>query len=396
METIFTNPPSTAELKARIDGFSGWFEINLDTLSANLSSMRAHLGPDVEIMPVVKNNAYGHGLRPICSALVQDGIKWVMVAKYDEAVAIKTWDLDTDVLLMDAVYTDEQVRQVIELGITLVIYTEEMAHRLDAMAAEMGTQAKVFVKVDTGLRRVGVFHEDAVAYIAMVAGLKHVDLRGTFSSFMQDAEQDAIIATRFNSVLDGLEKAGINPGIRSMSSTHGIFHYKDSRLDMVRPAMSLYGVYPTPGDEDTGLELHQILTMKARVEQIKWIEKGTSVTYFGRYIAPRDMRIATTHVGFYDALPRELANQGTITVDGRDCPSVGSVSLNHYLFDATDVDLAVGDVVTVIGTEGANDLGQIAKSAGWMVYSLMNHLNPFVPRVYTRGGEPVAIHQASL
>lgn len=396
MDNIFANQPSTAEMKARIDGFGGWFEIDLDQMSANLAAMRARLGPDVEIMPVVKNNAYGHGLRPICTALVEDGIKWVMVAKYDEAVAIKTWGLETDVLLMDAVYTDQQVQRVIELGITLVVYTEEMAQRLDAAAASLGKSARVFVKVDTGLRRVGVFHEDAVAFITKLAGLAHVDLCGTFSSFMQDEKQDSLIAERFGAVLDGLKKAGIDPGIRSMASTHGILHYHDSWLDMVRPAMSLFGVYPTPGDKDAGLELGQILTMKARVEQVKSVEKGASVTYFGRYIAPRDMQIATTHVGFYDALPREMANQGTVIANGTACDSVGSVSLNHYLFDATDADIAVGDVVTIIGAEGENDLLHIARKAGWMVYSLMNHLNPFVPRVYLRNGEPVAIYQPSM
>ena len=126
------------------------------------------------------------------------------------------------------------------------------------------------------------------------------------------------------------------------------------------------------------------------------VKKGETVTYFGKYTATRDMRVGTLHVGFFDALPRELANKGTILVAGQACPSIGSVSLNHTLFDATDVAARIGDVVEVIAKEGRNDLVTTAETAGWMVYSLLNHLSPFVPRVYTQKGVPVALEEVRL
>ena len=125
---------------------------------------------------------------------------------------------------------------------------------------------------------------------------------------------------------------------------------------------------------------------------MKWVERGASVTYWGRFVAPERMRIATLPLGFSDGLPRELANRARVLVGGRYQPSLGSVSLNHLVVDVTDVARpSRGDVVEVIGRRGENTLGRVAETAGWMVYSLLNHLSPTTPRVYYRDGQPVAL-----
>jgi alanine racemase len=141
--------------------------------------------------------------------------------------------------------------------------------------------------------------------------------------------------------------------------------------------------------------LRQALRFKARVEQLKWINEGDSVTYSGRFTAASRMRVGTLHVGFYDAVPRELSNKGKILVNGSYRHCIGSVSLNHYLFDATDLTLSEGDVVEVYSRNGENDVAAVSATAGWMSYSLLNHLNPYVPRIYYRGNEPVAILERS-
>ena len=366
----------------------------LIALSANLAAIRRRTG--VEIMPVVKNNAYGHGLRPICSHLVRDGVKWLMVAKLSEALAIKSWGLSSHVVNMDALYTDIQFQQVVESDVTQVVYTPALVQKLNDTAVSLGRTAGVFIKIDTGLHRVGVDHTRAIDLIRQIDAMPGLEIRGTFTTLMQDDAQDVLILDRFRNVLDQMARDGIDPGTRSMASTHGVFHYPHSWFDMVRPAMCLFGLYPWAPDRDSGLELQQILTFKARIEELKPVASGETVTYFGKYTASRDMRVGTLHVGFFDALPRELANNGTILVGGKPCPSIGSVSLNHYLFDATDVDAAIGDVVEVIAKQGVNDLVSTAETAGWMVYSLLNHLNPYVPRVYLQNGVPVALLETPL
>lgn len=387
----FAAQPAPEEIKRRIAGFGGWFEIDLDALGTNLAAIRARTG--AEVMPVVKNNAYGHGLRPICSALVDEGTEWLMVAKLAEALAIKSWGLDCHVVMMDALYTDAQFQEVVARDITPVVYTRAVAQRLNDTAEASGRKAGIFLKIDTGLHRVGVDYRHAIALVREIAAMPAIEIRGTFSTLMQDDAQDRLILERFKAVLDQMAGEEIDPGRRSVSSSHGIFHYPDSWFDMVRPAMALFGVYPWARDRESGLKLSQVLTFKARIEDLKPVAKGESVTYFGKYVARRDMRVGTLHVGFFDALPRELANKGTIQIGGRPCPAIGSVSLNHYLFDATDAEAKIGDVVDVIARDGVNDLVSTAETARWMVYSLLNHLSPFVPRVYFRGGRPVAIEE---
>jgi len=196
---------------------------------------------------------------------------------------------------------------------------------------------------------------------------------------------------RFLAVEAALRARGIDPGLRSLASSDGTLHRPAAHLDLVRPGALLYGVYPEKKDLGSGLALEQALALKARIEHVKWVERGDSVTYWGRFVAPERMRIATLPLGFSDGLPRELANKARVLVGGRYQPSLGSVSLNHLVVDVTDVPAEPGDVVEVIGRRGENTLGRVAETAGWMVYSLLNHLNPTTPRVYYRGGRPVAL-----
>ena len=157
--------------------------------------------------------------------------------------------------------------------------------------------------------------------------------------------------------------------------------------------MCLYGVHPFDGDTESGLEPRQVLSMKARIEYVKEVAKGDSITYFGTFTAPAPMRIGTLHIGFRDALPRELANKARFGVGGRVMPGVGTIALNHALLDLTGTDAVAGDEVEVFAREGANSLRAMASAAGWMVYSLMNHLSPDIPRVCYRGGVPVALRE---
>jgi len=388
-ERYFKEQPKPDEIKEKLKGYTSWLEINLDHIGFNLRNIRDRVG--VEVMAVVKNNAYGHGLIPVMAYLESQGVRWVMVAKLREAEKIREAGLKVDVLNMDVLFTDSQYASVTEKGITQTVYTMEAAQRLNKAALSLGKSAKVFVKVDTGLNRIGVKYGEAADLIERIHALPRVEVEGIFSTLQQRPEQDEEMLKRLMDVDKELKARGIQVRYRSIASTDSVFHNPSMWLDMVRPGMSLYGIYPEPKDASSGLRLRQALQLKARVEHVKWVEKGESVTYWGRFVAPKKMRIGTLHLGFYDAIPREMANKGRVVVDGKIRGSLGSVSLNHYLVDLTDVDARKGDEVTIIGESGENDLYNTAATAGWMTYSLLNHMNPFMPRVYYMGGEPVAL-----
>ena len=390
----FRSQPSPAEIVRRLGEHSSWIELDLDHLSFNLARIRERVG--VEVMPVVKNDAYGHGLVPITAHLVAEGIRWVMVAKLLEAERLRAAGVGCEVLVMDVLFTEAQCDRVVEQGLTMAVFTEEAALALDAAGRRRGRVAQVFVKVDTGLRRVGVRHDLAPDLIERIARMPNVRVAGVFSSFMQHPDRDREMLARFRAVCGEVERRGVEIPFRTMASTNAIFHDPDAWLDMVRPAMCLYGVHPFDGDAESGLELRQVLSMKARIEYVKEVAKGDSVTYFGTFTAPAPMRIGTLHIGFRDALPRELANKARYGLGGRIMPGVGTIALNHALLDLTGTDAAVGDEVEVFAREGENDLMSMAGAAGWMVYSLMNHLSPDIPRVCIRGGAPVALREPGI
>ncbi len=384
----FANQPSPEEIIERMKGYSSWLEIDLDNLGYNFDQIKKHVG--VTVMAVVKNNAYGHGIIPVTAYLEEQGVEWGMVAKLYEAIKIRKAGLKLNVLNMDVLFTDDQYESVVKNKITQCIYTKTDADKLSTTAEKLGTSVSVFIKVDTGLNRIGVRHSEAAEFIEYVHNLKGVDVLGIFSTFQQNTEDKSMLA-KLLAVDEKLKAKGIKIPIKSMSSTDATFHNPDGWLDLVRPGMSLYGVYPEKKDLSAPVDLKQALSFKARIEYVKKVSRGEGVTYWGKFVAPKDMTIGTIHAGFYDGIPREMANVGRILVDGQYKSSLGSVSLNHYLVDLDDVKAEKGSVVEIIGMKGENTLSKTAETAGWMVYSLLNHLHMNTPRVYYSNGEPVAL-----
>ena len=389
MSLYFENQPNPSEIRERMRGYSSWLEINLDNIGNNLRELQNHT--KTTIMAVVKNNAYGHGLVPVTAYLESQGVEWCMVAKLYEALKLREAGLKLNVLCMDVLFTSEQYKSVVDKEITQAIYTQEDADKLQEAALKAGKNATVFVKVDTGLNRVGVRHSEAAEFIEYVYKLSMVDVVGIFSTFQQNPEMDKEMLAKLLAVDATLKKKGINIPIRSMSSTDATFHNPKGWLDLVRPGMRLYGDYPEKKDLSAPVDLKQALSLKARIEYVKTVERGEGVTYWGKFVAPKRMRIGTIHAGFYDGIPREMANKGRILVDGVYKSSLGSVSLNHYLVDLDGVDVEKGSVVEIISETGENTISKTAETAGWMTYSLLNHLHTNTPRVYYLNGEPVAL-----
>jgi alanine racemase len=391
---VFDAQPSAAEIAARVAGCGAWLEIDLDAMGRNLERLRRRLGTGTDLMPCVKNNAYGHGLLPVVAYLAEQGVGRILVVRLREAEQIVDAGIRVRILNMGPLFTEAQYESVARRGIVQAIYTREVAEQLSDAAARLGREAAVFVKIDTGLRRVGVWHEEAAELVERVAKLPSLKVEGIFSTLSQNAEQDPVQLERLLAVDGALRSRGIDPGLRSLASSDATLHRPAAHLDLVRPGALIYGVYPEKKDLAAGLELEQALALKARIEHVKWVERGASVTYWGRFVAPERMRIGTLPLGFSDGLPRELANRARVLVGGRYQSSLGSVSLNHLVVDLTDVEAERGDVVEVIGRRGENTLGRVAETAGWMVYSLLNHLSPTTPRTYYRDGQPVALTES--
>ncbi len=330
-EAYFARQPSQKEIERRIEGYPSWLEIDLDAVTHNLEEVRRRVG--VEVIPCVKTNAYGHGIVPIVAHMMTRGVKRVLVAKLWEAEQIRDAGLDCGVVSMDPLFSDEQFERVARRRITHTVYQRETADRLSAAASKLNTKAQLWVKIDTGLGRVGVRWSEAVELIRYVSGLPNLEITGLFSTMSEAEELDRVQVERMKAISGELDRLGISYGVRSMASGNAVFHRPFTYLDAVRPGLMLYGFFPDPEDRESGLDLRPDFSFKARVEQVKWVDEGESLTYSRRFTAPRRMKIGTVHIGYSDGFPRGLTKKGLVKVGGVVKPVLGTVSVNHFLVD---------------------------------------------------------------
>jgi len=344
----------------------------------------------------VKANAYGHGLVPIVAYLMRRGVQRVLVAKLGEALQLRDSGLTCGIINMDPLFNEKHYEAVAEKKITQTVFSRATADILSEAVRRWEEPAGVFIKVDTGLGRVGVRHDEAADLIEYVSKLPGLRVEGVFSTFTEEKSFDRVQLERMLALDEELRRRGIDPGTRSMASSNAILHFPEAYLDAVRPGLMLYGVYPEEEDREAGLELRQAVSFKARLEHVKWIEAGESLTYSRRFVAPRRMRVGTMHVGYFDGYPRGLTNKGQVLVDGEFKPVLGSVSLNHFIVDITGTEAQAGDIVEIIGRQGENTVSHLAGLAGIMTYRLAVGLNPLTPRVYFQGGRLIALSEPRL
>lgn len=394
MSSYFAKQPSESEIKERIKGFSSWLEIDLDAIGFNIEQVRARTGG--EIIPCVKSNAYGHGVVPIVAYMMTQGIKQVLVAKLYEAMQLRDAGLSIGVVSIDPLFSDADYDKVVENSITQTIYQPESAKRLNEAAGKVGRVTPIWVKVDTGLGRVGVRWSEAAEFIEGISKLEHLRLDGIFSTMSEADELDRLQVQRMLDIEKACKAKGIDVGTKSIASSNAVFHKPYTYLDATRPGLMLMGFYPEDDDMGYGIELKQSLCWKARVEHVKWVEEGEALTYSRRFVAPKRMKVGTVHIGYYDGYPRGLTKKGKVRVGDQIKDVLGTVSVNHFLVDLTDTPLGVGDVIEAISRMGENDALRVANLAGIMTYSLGNGLHMLLPRVYTRGGKPVAVTSPRL
>jgi len=394
MSGYFERQPPPSEIAERMRGFQSWIEVDLDAITHNLDQVKAATGR--EIIPCVKSNAYGHGIVPVVAHMARRGVKRVLVAKLWEAEQLRDAGLDVGIVNMDPLFAPQQFGYVVEHGITQTVYRRETADQLSKAAKKQGKTAKVWVKVDTGLGRVGVRWGEAPALIEHIAKLPSLEIDGIFSTLSEDGELDRLQVERLLEVERKCREKGISVGVKSAASSNAVLHEPHTYLDAVRPGLMLLGVYPEEADINHGIQLKQSLYLKARVEHVKWVEAGESLTYSRRFTAPRRMRVGTVHIGYSDGFPRSLTQKGRVRVGGEIRDVLGTVSVNHFLVDLTGTDIEPGDIVEAISRDDENNILNISTLAGIMTYSLVNGLNMLTPRVYTERGVPVALYAPRL
>ncbi len=389
----FFDKGNAQKILDRVKGYSSWIEVDLDAIGFNLEQVRKMTGS--EVVPCIKKIAYAHGIVHVVAYLMEKDVRRFLVAKLWEAQQIRKAGLMCGVINQDPLFTDTQFKEVAEKDITQVIYHMESAERLSKAARSLDKEASIWVKVDTGLGRAGVVHQEAVELIEYVASLPNLKIEALYTTLLEDTN-DSLQVDRLIQTRDRLSEKGIEISTLSVASSHGIFFRPESHLDAVRPGVMLFGWYPVHEARDQGVELKQALSLKGRFEHVKWVEPGTPLTYGGAYVAEKRMKVGTMHMGYSDGYLRQLSKKGIVKVGDKICPIIGGVSINHFLVDLSDVEAEVGTVVNAVSFEGDNDAHNLCDIAELEPYQLAVWMNPLTPRVYYREGTPVAVSELEL
>ncbi len=385
--------PSPGVIERRLEGFSSWLEVDLDAIGHNLEAVRRLTG--VEVFPCLKKNAYGHGVAVVAGFLSELGVGRVLVGKLWEAWAVREAGLDVGVVNLEPVYSLGQARWLARKRVSQVVYQEAPARLLSEAAVGVGGEAGVWVKVDTGLGRVGVGWREAPDYLEWLSGLPGLRLEGVFTT-LAEGEEDMAQVRRLVEAARVAGERGVEVPCLSASSSYGILLRPGSYLDAVRPGVMLFGWLPVPEAGEVGVRVCEALTLKARLEHVKTVEAGTRLTYGGAFEAPRRMRVGTLHIGYSDGYLRQLGGRGLVWFKGGLRGVVGGVSINHMLVDLTGVEAEAGEVVEAVRPAGGNSVASLCSLAGVEPYQFAVWLNPLTPRVYLLGGEPVALVEGRL
>ena len=364
--------------------FDPWVEVHAGHLRANAAAV--HKRTRVPILAVIKNNGYGAGVVNVARALEgADYIRGFAVVKLQEAIALRDSGIRKPVLLRGPV-ADPDLVEVARREITFMVYTP-ITPALERAAAQSGRPVTVHVCVDTGLGRVGVPHDQALDLIRDVAGARGVHLGGVMMTFTEDEAFDREQLRRFRALAARLDQARIPAGIKHAASSYTLFQHPDAFLDMVRPGMALYGIYPEPGFRKADvLDLRPAIALKGRVAYVKQLQAGDSAGYSRAYVAERPVWVATLPVGHADGLPRVAAKGGRVRIGGALYPIIASVSASHTIVEiGPDRRVDIGDEATVFDwTEGSRP-EDLAAACGASVYDLTMHLNPLLPRQVVQG-----------
>ncbi|MGH9629606.1 MAG: alanine racemase [Bryobacteraceae bacterium] len=371
--------------------FRSWVEVSRKQISENLHAVRSVVGSGIEVMPVVKADAYRHGAVEVSRVLEGEGCRWLAVSNVEEGVCLRAANLQSRILVM-ADFLPGGRDALVDHQLTPVIHSLEDLGELNRLARKRQTLIRYHLKVDTGMGRLGT-RAAAGAIANAIRDCENVSLEGLMTHFASVADFNSSQTdeqTRcFLRLCARLRDAGIAPPLLHMSSTGAIaYGRKEAWGNLVRPGHAIYG-YTSPARgpaPPNSLRVEPALTWKASVLTVKDLEAGALIGYGGMFRASKPTRIAVLGVGYADGLPHRLSNKGRVIAGGKVLPILGAVSMDLTTIDVTECpEIKPGDSVTLLGRCGSAkiDAQEIARIAGTISYSVLCGISSRVKRVYT-------------
>lgn len=370
-------------------------KVDLDCIRQNILAMKDNIKEGTAVAAVIKTDGYGHGAVPVAFAL-KDIVNAFAVATVDEGMNLRRHGLENDIYILGFL-PENRIEDVICNEIRPAVFEYDMAEKISRKAAELGRTAKIHIKVDTGMGRIGfLVNEDSVSEAVKISKLPNIEIEGIFTHFASSDSSDKKMASeqfkKFRWFIDRLEKNGVNIKIKHCDNSAGIIDIPEDSLDLVRAGIALYGLYPSEEVNKKSVLLRPALSMKSHIIYLKEVDAGYGISYGSTFVTRRRTRVATIPVGYGDGYQRNLSNKGYVLLHGQKARILGRVCMDQFMVDVTDIEgAAEGDEVTLIGKDGAEciTVEELAELAGTFNYEFVCDLGKRVPRVYYRNGRLV-------
>lgn len=387
----------TRELQEKLESYQRvWAEVDLDAIWENMVHMKENIAENTKILAVIKTDGYGHGGVPIAKMLEQlDFMFGYAAATYEEAHVLREAGVKKPILILGYTFPycyEELIREEIRPA----VYRRDTVEELAAAAAKVGKKAKVHIKVDTGMGRIGITpDEEGLEFVRFLIEHPELEVEGIFTHFAKSDEEDKTSAnhqlTLFQNFIDRIQtELGLAIPVKHCSNSAAILEMPQANMDMVRAGITTYGLYPSEEVSKDIVPLRAAMSLYSHIVYCKTIHAGQSVSYGGLFTAQKDTRVATIPVGYGDGYPRSLSGKGYVLIRGKKAPILGRVCMDQFMVDISEIPgVMEGDKVTLLGVDGteritAEELGELS---GRFNYEFVCDLGKRIPRVYRQHGE---------
>jgi alanine racemase len=359
-------------------------EVDLKILAENFEKVKKHVG--CKIMPILKANAYGHGLVRVARLYEELKADYLGVAVVEEGILLREMGIKMPILVLGGVWGN-QIPLFLKHNLIITASSIDKLKQIDEIALKMKVKAKVHLKIDTGMERLGVHYYNAEKFLEAAYSCKNVIVDGIYSHFANSEAEDLFHTKlqfeRFQEVVQFFEKHSIKPPLRHISNSGAMLQLSEANLDMVRPGIMLFGVYPSKNIKRT-INVNPALTWKSLVVYFKVIKAGNAVGYGLTYRLDHNIRAVTVPVGYGDGYFRSMSHKGKVLLNGKLYPVIGNISMDQIVVNIENDSAYNGDEVILLGSDGKNSITaeDLAEWAGTIPYEILTNINTRVPRIY--------------
>jgi len=378
-----------------------WAEINLDNIAYNTREIRKFIGQDTELMAIVKADGYGHGAIETSKVMLFNGATSLGVATCDEGISLRENNIFAEVLILSDTPKPKLI-DVIENDLIQTIFHEETALALSELSKKYNKCAKINIKIDTGMGRLGFnVSEETINKIVSISELPNIEITGIYTHLAMSETHDKSFTHeqygKFQYILSRLKEKGLTKVKKHICNSGAIINNKDIHMDAVRPGILLYGLPPSlemKSITENTLDLKPAMSLKTRISYIKEVDKNVSIGYDRTFFTKRKTIVATLPIGYADGYSRALSNKGYVIVGDKYAPVIGRVCMDQMMIDVTEIKNIKGDEeVLLIGSKGNLEItaDQVASLSGSISREVMCNIGKRVPRVYIKNNTMLKI-----